>query len=111
MLAGEEERGVTVIDHNSGVSNLLARQAEDRGWVVKGWVEMYGGEANDIVVVGYGHTEAVSRARINLTILLCVGGDEEDRRLYNMYTAGYRAAIEEGFVEVAVPAWHPQVKS
>ena len=109
LLAGEEEREVTVIDDGSGVSSLLARQAEDRGWVVKNFEEMYGGEADSIVVVGRGQIEAISRARINLGILFCVGEDEGDRRLYNMYAAGYRAAIEEGLIEVAVPAWHPQV--
>ena len=110
LLAGEEEREVTVIDNDSGVSNLLARQAEDRGWVVKDWTAMFGGEASDVLVVGRGNQEAVSRARINLGILLCVGEDEEDRGYYNTYAAGYRAAIEEGHVEVAVPAWHPQVR-
>ena len=108
LLAGEEEREVTVIDDNSGVSNLLARQAKEHGWAVKDWREMFGGEADNVLVVGNGHTEAISRARVNLGILLCVGEDEEDRRLYNVYTAGYRAAIEEGLVEVAVPVWHPQ---
>ena len=110
LLAGEEEREVTVIDSGSGVSNLLARQAKDRGWVVKNWTEMVGGEAENVLVVGNGNPEAVSRARINLGILLCVGEDEEDKRgYYNSYAAGFRAAIEEGLVEVAVPAWHPQV--
>ena len=109
-MAGEEERDVTVIDDGSGVSSLLARQAKDRGWEVKDWRAMYRGEADDMLVVGHGHQEAVSRARINLGILLCVGEDEEDRRYYNNYAAGYRAAIEEGLVEVAVPAWHPQVR-
>ena len=70
---------------------------------------MVGGEADRFVLVGNGNHEAISRARINLMILLCVGEDEEDRRLYNIYAAGCRAAIEEGLVEVAVPAWHPQV--
>merc|ERR1712004_252496 len=69
---------------------------------------MFGGETSDVIVVGHGNQEAVSRARINLGILLCVGEDEKYRRWYNLYTAGYRAAIEEGLVEVAVPAWHPQ---
>ena len=111
LLAGKEEKEVTVIDDDSGVSNLLARQAEDRGWVVKDFGAMVGGEADDVVVVSGGHQEAISRARINLGILLCVDEDEDRRRLYNKYAAGYRAAIEEGLVEVAVPAWHPQVKS
>ena len=62
-------------------------------------------------MVGIGNQEAISRARMNLMILLCVGEDEEDRRFYNGYAAGYRAAIEEGLVEVAVPAWHPQVRN
>ena len=111
LLAGKEEKEVTVIDDDSGVSNLLARQAEDRGWVVKDFGAMVGGEADDVVVVSGGHQEAISRARINLGILLCVDEDEDRRRLYNKYAAGYRAAIEEGLVEVAVPAWHLQVKS
>ena len=68
-----------------------------------------GGE-DDVVVFGYGHTEAVSRARINLGILLCVGEGEEHRRLYNMHAARFQTVIEEGLVEVAVPAWHPQVR-
>ena len=111
LLAGEEEREVTVIDEHSGVSSLLARHAEDRGWVVKDWLQMYGGEADNVVVVGVGHTEPISRARINLGILLCVGEDEGHRRLYNSHTSIYRPAIEEGLVEVALPAWHPQVRN
>jgi len=101
-------------------SSLLARQAKDRGWElpkvgwwlggweVKDWRAMYGGKADDMLVVGHGHQEAVSRARTILGILLSVDRDEEDRRWYNLYAAGNRAAIEEGLVEVAVPAWHPQ---
>ena len=111
LLAGEEEREVTVIDSDSGASNLLARQAEDRGWEVKDWGAMFGGEASDVIVVGTGHTEAISRAKINLGILFCVGKDEKGRRWYNMYAAGYQGAIEEGLIEVAVPAWHHQVRS
>ena len=110
LLAGEEEREVTVIDYRSGVSNLLARQAIDRDWVVKDWDEMFGGEADNIVVVGIGNQEAVSRARINLGVILLVKKDEQNRRFYNNSAAGYRVAIEEGLVEVAVPVWHPQVK-
>ena len=41
LLAGEEEREVTVIDYRSGVSNLLARQAKEHGWAVKDWREMF----------------------------------------------------------------------
>ena len=110
LLAGEEEREVTVIDATSGVSNQLARQAEDRGWEVKDWRAMFGGEASDVIVVGRGNQEALSRARINLGILLLANEDEKDRRFYNTYAAGYRVAIEEGLVEVALPAWHPQVR-
>ena len=70
---------------------------------------MFGGEADRVVVVGSGHLEAVSRARISLGVLLCCS-DEENRGLYNKYVTGYRAAIEQGLVEVALPPWHPQVE-
>ena len=76
---------------------------------MKSWVDMFGGEADRVVVVGRGNLEAVSRARISLGVLLCCS-DEEDRGNYNAYVAGYRAAIEQGLVEVALPPWHPQVE-
>ena len=77
---------------------------------MKGILDMFGGEADRVVVVGSGQLEAVSRARISLGVLLCCGSDERDRRFYNRYVAGYRAAIEQGLVEVALPPWHPQVE-
>ena len=106
FAAGESE--VTVIDDRSGHSSLLAKQAEENNWTMKDYFDMFGGEADRVVVVGIGHLEAVSRARISLGVLLCCS--DKRRRLYNDYVAGYRAAIEQGLVEVALPPWHPQVE-
>ena len=100
---------VVVIDDNSGISNLLKRQAEDRGWEVMDRHYMYGAEDNNIIVVGKGHQESISRARLCLIVMISCGDDEQSRSGYNTYAPAYRAAIEEGLVEVAVPAWHPQV--
>ena len=71
---------------------------------------MYGGEADWVMVLGVGpwHLEAISRARLTLGILLCCR-DEDYRDIYNLYVPGYRAAIEQGLVEVAIPPWHPKV--
>ena len=70
---------------------------------------MFGGEADRVVVVGDGDLEAISRARVSLAVLLCCP-NESCRKSYNFWAAGYRAAIEQGLVEVAIPPWHPQVK-
>ena len=69
---------------------------------------MYGGEADRVMVVGPGQLEAISRARLTLGILFCYH-DERYREDYNLYAAGYRAAIEQGLVEVAITPWHPKV--
>merc|ERR1712037_796645 len=71
---------------------------------------MYGGEADRVVVVGSGFLESVSRARVSLAVLLCCH-DERSRKDYNYNAAGYRAAIEQGLVEVALPPWHPQISN
>ena len=109
FVVGEEESEVTVIDDDSGYSSLLARLAEEYCWTMKDVSDMYGGEADRVVVVGEGHLESVSRARLCLGILLCCS-DEESRSNYNFQAVGYQAAIEQGFVEVATPPWHPQVE-
>ena len=107
FAAGESE--VTVIDDRSGHSSLLAKQAEENNWTMKGYFDMFGGEADRVVVVGGGNLEAVSRARISLGVLLCCNNDK-GRGLYNNLVAGYCAAIEQGLIEVALPPWHPQVE-
>ena len=109
FVAGKEESEVTLIDNSGGLSKLLlAKQAEEFSWTMKGVVDMYGGEADRVMVVGFGELESISRARVSLAVLLCCN-DESSREDYNYYAAGYRAAIEQGFVEVALPSWHPQV--
>ena len=108
FVAGESE--VTVIDNRSGHTSLLAKQAEENNWTMKSSRDMFGGEADRVVVVGRGQLEAVSRARISLGVLLCCSSNEQYRGYYNTYVAGYRAAIEQGLVEVALPPWHPQVE-
>ena len=65
---------------------------------------------------GFGALEAISRARVSLAVLLCCHLEKpqphhgDSREYYNRYAAGYRAAIEQGLIEVAIPPWHPQVK-
>ena len=108
FMAGSQKNEVTVIDDSYGLSSLLAEQAKEYNWTMKDVYDMYGGEADRVVVVGRGHLEAVSRARLCLSILLCCN-DEESRDRYNFNASGYRAAIEQGLVEVAAPPWHPQV--
>ena len=110
LLAGETGE-VTLIDNNSGVSSLLARQAEGRGWTMKNYIDMYGAEADNVIVVGIGNTESISRARLCLGIMLMNGSDEVTRKYYNVYAAGYQVSIEKGSIEVAIPLWHPQVKT
>ena len=108
FVAGKEGSEVTLIDNCSGLSSLLAKQAEDYSWTMKDVTEMFGGEADRVVVVGCGELEAVSRARLILGILLCCS-DVSSRKGYNYLATGYRAAIEQGLVEVAIPPWHPKV--
>ena len=75
---------------------------------MKDSLDMFGGEADRVVVVGIGNLESISRARVSLAVLLCCP-DERSRKYYNESAAGYRAAIEQGLVEVALPPWHPKV--
>ena len=97
-------------DNCSGLSSLLAKQAEDYRWTMKDVTEMFGGEADRVLVVGSGELdlEAISRARLTLGILLCCH-DEDTRKSYNYLAPAYRAAIEQGLVEVTIPHWHPKV--
>ena len=110
FVAGKEESEVTLIDDSGrSLSSLLAKQAEEFSWTMKNTFAMFGGEADRVVVVGVGNLEAISRSRLSLAVLLCCH-DEDDRRFFNRYAPGYKAAIEQGLVEVALPPWHPQVK-
>ena len=77
---------------------------------MKNYINMYGAEADNVIVVGIGNTESISRARLCLGIMLMNGSDEVTRKYYNVYVAGYQVSIEEGSIEVAIPLWHPQVK-
>ena len=108
LVAGDGESEVTVIDDDSGHTRVLAKQAEENKWTMKDVYDMYGGEADRVVVVGIGFLEALSRARLSLGVLLCC--NEKSREYYNRMADGYRAAIEQGLVEVAIPTWHPQVE-
>merc|ERR1712130_65136 len=110
FVAGKEESEVTLIDDSGGLYSLLEKQAEEFSWTMKRFFEMYGGEADRVVVVGTRELEAISRSRLSLAVLLCCR-DESDRRGYNEYAPGYRAAIEQGLVEVALPPWHPQISN
>ena len=94
FVAGKEESEVTLIDNSGGLSSLLAKQAEEFSWTMKDEFDMYGGEADRVVVVGNGTLESISRARVSLAVLLCCPG-KYSRYWYNKYSAGYRAAIEK----------------
>ena len=106
----QEQTRVTLIDENNGVSSLLAKEAGDRGWAVEDIYDLYGSEAESVVVVGPGSPEAVSRARLCVAILHCGDhGYEMNRLITNLLAPRYQEAIEQGLVEVAIPPWHPQV--
>ena len=105
----EEQREVTLIDENNGDSSLLAKEAGDRGWAVEDISNIFGSEADYVVVVGPGSPEAVSRARLCVAILLSFHSHEMNRLHTNMLASQYQEAIEQGLVEVAIPPWHPQV--
>ena len=68
FVAGEEQSEVTVIDDDSGYTKLLAKQAEEYNWTMKDVYDMYGGEADRVIVVGFAQLEAVSRARLSLGV-------------------------------------------
>ena len=108
-----EGKDVTVITDDyrnlSDMTRAAVREiVEVWGWSVTTWEEMMGSEALQVVVVGYGHTEAISRARLSLALLHCYE-TEHSKEWYNLALPGYRAAIEEGRVVVASLPSHPQV--
>ena len=70
--------------------------------------EMIGAEADQVVYVGSGNFEPLSRAKISLGILLCCQ-TELSRRNYNALKPAFKTAIEEGLVLVATLPSHPQV--
>ena len=108
----KEEKDVTVIAHDNIVDgfgpavdliSLLTKETEGWGWTVKEQGEMFGAEADHVLVVGCGHLESVSRAKLSLGILFCCNGGVDSINEYIECTNGYRAAIEQGLVEVAIP--------
>jgi hypothetical protein len=82
FVAGKEQSDVTLIDNSFGLSSLLAKQAEEFSRTMKRSAAMYGGEADRVVVVGFGSLEAISRSRLSLAVLLCCH-DERNRIKYN----------------------------
>ena len=111
LLPGKFLVFAPLIDEGLSFSRVLAKEAGDRGWTVNYLGEIIGHEADNIIVVGPGSAEAVSRARLCVAILLCGEDDYEMRFHYNLAVAQYHEAIEQGLVEVAIPPWHPKVKS
>ena len=108
---GKEDVTV-IVDINQllsdNIANLVRKETEEWGWKIRTWSEMMGAEADQVVYIGRGTLEAVSRARLSLGILLCCQ-TEVGRRDYNNYNGSFRAAIEEGLVLVATLPSHPQV--
>jgi hypothetical protein len=94
---------------SSSTIAAVKQEAEGWGWEVKVLFDYMGAEATSVVVVGHGHAEAVSRARLQLGILHCCE-EEDGREFYNMYLPGYRAAVDESLVVVAVVPPQPQVR-
>ena len=112
---GEQENEVTVITDGTISKDLIDRiklDVKEWGWKVMKAREMFGAEADRVVVVGSGaaNREAMSRARISLGVILCCQ-NEFGAGDYNSECNGYRAAIERGLVEVATPPWDLQVAS
>ena len=92
------------------VSEIVRETASDPwGWRVRTLSEMFGAEADRVVVIGKADLEAISRPRLMLGILLCYE-DEDIRRSHINLIPGYRAAIENGQVVVAAPPFHPMVR-
>merc|ERR1719222_445417 len=104
-----------IIDPNPFLSDNIAKLVREEteeawGWKMRTVSEMVGAEADRVVYIGCGSLEPISRARLSLGILLCCQ-TELSRRQYNMYSVGYRAAIEEGLVLVATLPSHPQIST
>jgi len=78
----KEESEMIMIHDSYGLSSLLAKQAEEFSWTMKKDLDMYGGEADRVVVVGRGQLESVSRSRVSLAVLLCCH-DKWTRERYN----------------------------
>ena len=98
-----------IVDDDDDLVSLVTHEAYGRGWTVRRRSEMYGSEADNVLVVGSGMLESISRARVNLGILLCFN-NEEGKKDYDYYAAAYGTVIFRGGVEVATPSWHPQVR-
>ena len=111
-----KEVATVIVDDNrllSGkIAKLVREETEGWGWKMRTGGEMIGAEADRVVVLttGAGCLEQISRARLSLGIILCCNRNERRRRFYNWYIPSFRAAVEEGLVEVATPPWHPQVR-
>ena len=93
--------------YNKRLIKLVRKETEAWGWTIATLGEMTGAEADRVVYIGPGNLEAVSRARVGLGILHFSG--KRDMRAYNLFKAGFHAAIEEGLVLVATLPSHPQV--
>lgn len=109
---GTEDVTVIIADSNQlmsdNIAKLVREETEEFGWPIRPWTEITGGEADRVVYIGFGQLEAVSRARLSLGILLCCQ-TELSRGIFNRYSVGYQAAIEQGLVMVATLPSHPQV--
>ena len=93
---------------SDSIANIVRKQTEAFGWRIRTVSEMFGAEADRVVYFGFGHLEAISRARLSLGILFCCQ-TEQSRATYKAVINAFREAIEEGLVLVATPSSHPQV--
>ena len=67
-------------------------------WQVRSLMDYFGWEADSVVCLGWGHDEAVTRARVRVAIIRC-WDSEEGRRLYELCRESYQAVVREGWLE------------
>ena len=110
---GEGEVRVIINMLSDDMVKLVEKETKPWGWTVMRGFKMTGAEADHVIVIGVPDLEAISRARLSLSILLCCQQDSKMRyskRCYNLRNKGFRVAADEGRVLVAPAPWHPQVQ-
>ena len=80
--------------------------ARAEGWKMSKVGKFYGWEADNIIYVGSGNLEAVSRARVRLVVLLAWDpeGHAEGKRRYEDYSPAMQQLVGEGLAEGRGPS-------
>jgi hypothetical protein len=100
-VSRDMEAGVTVLWDSlspASVERLERMAGEREGWQVRRLVEYTGAEVEQVVTVGPGHVEGISRAR-GVLGLVTLGDTGVGKKGYKMFQPAYIQAEEEGLLE------------